>query len=59
MHLFEKWLKYAFAYAYMQMHNYPKPNYNSIKICKVPQMAKYTTLIEKYQRLTYHYSIIS
>jgi len=25
MHLFKKWLKYAFAYASMQMHNYPKP----------------------------------
>jgi len=28
MHLFKKWSKYAFAYATMQMHNYPKPNYN-------------------------------
>jgi hypothetical protein len=26
MHLYEKWSKYAFAYAHMQMHNYPKPN---------------------------------
>jgi len=25
MHLFKKWSKYAFAYASMQMHNYPKP----------------------------------
>jgi len=25
MHLFKKWSKYAFAYATMQMHNYPKP----------------------------------
>ena len=28
MHLCKKWLKYAFAYASMQMHNYPKPSYN-------------------------------
>ncbi len=28
MHLYNKWLKYAFAYAHMQMHNYPKPTYN-------------------------------
>ena len=28
MHLFRKYLKYAFAYAPMQMHNYPKPSYN-------------------------------
>jgi hypothetical protein len=28
MHLFKKWSKYAFAYASMQMHNYPKPSYN-------------------------------
>ncbi len=28
MHLFKKWSKYAFGYASMQMHNYPKPNYN-------------------------------
>ncbi len=27
MHLYEKWSKYAFAYAHMQMHNYPKPSY--------------------------------
>ncbi len=27
MHLFKKWSKYAFAYVSMQMHNYPKPNY--------------------------------
>ena len=26
MHLCEKWLKYAFAL----MHNYPKPNYDSL-----------------------------
>ncbi len=26
MHLYEKWSKYAFAYAHMQMHNYPKPS---------------------------------
>jgi len=26
MHLFKKWSKYAFAYASMQMHNYPKPS---------------------------------
>ena len=26
MHLFQKHLKYAFAYARMQMHNYPKPS---------------------------------
>ena len=25
MHLYQKWPKYAFAYAHMQMHNYPKP----------------------------------
>ena len=25
MHLCKKWSKYAFAYASMQMHNYPKP----------------------------------
>jgi len=25
MHLIKKWPKYAFAYASMQMHNYPKP----------------------------------
>ena len=29
MHLCKKWLKYAFAYASMQMHNYPKPNNNT------------------------------
>jgi hypothetical protein len=28
MHLFKKWSKYAFAYASMQMHNYPKPTYH-------------------------------
>jgi hypothetical protein len=28
MHLYEKWSKYAFANAQMQMHNYPKPSYN-------------------------------
>jgi len=28
MHLFKKWSKYAFAYASMQMHNYPKPSHN-------------------------------
>ena len=28
MHLFKKWSKYAFAYASMQMHNYPKPSYD-------------------------------
>ncbi len=28
MHLFKKWSKYAFAYASMQMHNYPKPSYS-------------------------------
>ena len=27
MHLFQKSPKYAFAYASMQMHNYPKPIY--------------------------------
>ena len=27
MHLYPKWPKYAFAYAHMQMHNYPKPSY--------------------------------
>jgi len=27
MHLFKKWSKYAFAYASMQMHNYPKPTH--------------------------------
>ena len=27
MHIFRKYLKYAFAYAPMQMHNYPKPSY--------------------------------
>jgi len=27
MHLFAKWSKYAFAYARMHMHNYPKPIY--------------------------------
>ncbi len=26
MHLSKKWPKYAFAYAHMQMHNYPKPS---------------------------------
>ncbi len=26
MHLLKKWSKYAFAYAHMQMHNYPKPS---------------------------------
>ena len=30
MHLYPKWPKYAFAYAHMQMHNYPKPsNHNT------------------------------
>jgi hypothetical protein len=28
MHLYLKRPKYAFAYAHMQMHNYPKPSYN-------------------------------
>jgi len=28
MDLFKKWSKYAFAYASMQMHNYPKPSNN-------------------------------
>ena len=28
MHLFQKYPKYAFAYASMQMHNYPKPIQN-------------------------------
>ena len=28
MHLYQKWPKYAFAYAHMQMHNYPKPSYS-------------------------------
>jgi len=28
MHLFQKYPKYAFAYASMQMHNYPDPSYN-------------------------------
>ena len=28
MHLHKKWAKYAFAYASMQIHNYPKPNIN-------------------------------
>ena len=28
MHLLKKWSKYAFAYASMQMHNYPKPTYD-------------------------------
>ena len=33
MHLFQKSPKYAFAYASMQMHNYPKPtHYNQKKI---------------------------
>ncbi len=27
MHLYKKWPKYVFAYAHMQMHNYPKPGY--------------------------------
>ena len=26
MHFYQKWPKYAFAYAHIQMHNYPKPN---------------------------------
>ena len=30
MHLCKKWSKYAFAYASMQMHNYPKPSYNPL-----------------------------
>jgi hypothetical protein len=28
MHLFKKSLKYAFAYAFMQIHIYPKPSDN-------------------------------
>jgi len=32
MHLFKKWSKYAFAYASMQMHNYPKPSYYTWQI---------------------------
>jgi len=32
MHLFKKWSKYAFAYASMQMHNYPKHNYKITKL---------------------------
>ena len=31
MHLYKKWPKYAVAYASMQMHNYPKPNYYNFK----------------------------
>ncbi len=31
MHLFKKWAKYAFAYASMQMHNYPKPSNNYLQ----------------------------
>jgi len=33
MHLFKKWSKYAFAYASMQMHNYPKPIHYSLEQC--------------------------
>ena len=29
MHLFQNLPKYAFVYADMQMHNYPKPSYNN------------------------------
>jgi hypothetical protein len=36
MHLFKKWSKNAFAYASMQMHNYPKPSrkltFNDIQV---------------------------
>ncbi len=32
MHLYKKWSKYAFAYAHMQMHNYPKPSYNKCPV---------------------------
>ncbi len=30
MHLFKKQSEYAFAYASMQMHNYPKPSNNTV-----------------------------
>ena len=32
MHLLQKSPKYAFAYARMQMHNYPKPTHHTM--CK-------------------------
>ena len=32
MHLCKKWSKYAFAYAIMQMHNFPKPSYNDVTV---------------------------
>ncbi len=34
MHLFKKCLKYVFAYALMQMHNYPKPS-NKVATSKI------------------------
>jgi hypothetical protein len=36
MHLYKKWPKYAFAYAHMQMHNYPKPK----TLCLVFEVAE-------------------
>ncbi len=34
MQLFKYWSKYAFAYASMQMHNYPKPNNDQLIISR-------------------------
>ena len=48
MHLFKKWSKYAFAYASMQMHNYPKPSHYNIKILRPKVMKNLTNLCKKY-----------
>ena len=53
MHLFQKCLKYAFAYARMQMHNYPKPSYkyhgcNEFKFIKSYNILTFWSQIETY-----------
>ncbi len=40
MHSSKKWLKYAFAYARMQMHNYPKPSHNQFLFVHFRSAAK-------------------
>jgi len=36
MNLFKKWSNYAFAYASMQMHNYPKPSDKDVLLTILP-----------------------
>jgi len=50
MHLFKKWSKYAFAYASMQMHNYPKPSYNREAIILLFQ-TNYKLLQQLFKRI--------